>query len=318
MAWYALRRLLLFLPTLVGISLLAFALTHLAPGDAATQYVIRVTQEPPSPQAVERVREELGLDRPLPVQYASWAARAVRGDFGVSYATRRPVTTEIATRVRPTAELAVPAALLALAVAVPLGALSAAYRNRPADHAVRVGAVAGASLPSFWLALLLLTFFAVRMDALPVAGRSGLASMVLPVVVLATLPTAVLTRFTRSTVLEALGSDYTRTALSKGLSGWRMVRRHALPNSLIPVLTAFGLSLGHLLAGTVIVESIFAWPGLGRLTLSAVENRDYPLMQGVVVYAGALFVLLNLLIDLSYAWLDPRVRYGDVPGEAAG
>lgn len=310
MGAYALRRVLLFVPTLVGISVLAFALAHVAPGDAATQYVIRVTQEPPDPAIVERVRSELGLDRSLPEQYATWAARAVRGDLGISYATRRPVTTEIGTRVGPTVELAVPAALLALALAVPLGALSAAYRGRAVDHAVRVGAVAGASMPSFWLALLLLTSFAVNVAAFPVAGRAGVASMVLPVVVLATVPTAVLTRFTRSTVLESLGADYTRTALSKGLSGWRMVVRHALPNSLIPVLTAFGLSLGHLLAGTVIVESIFAWPGLGRLTLAAVENRDYPLMQGVVVYAGGLFVVLNLLIDLSYGLLDPRVRYG--------
>lgn len=308
MGSYAFRRVLLFVPTLIGISLLAFAMVHLTPGDPATQYLIRVTDQPPTPAAVERVRHELGLDRPLSIQYASWAADALRGDFGVSYATRSPVTSEIGARVGATVELAVPAALLALVVGVPLGAVSAAFRNRVADQVVRVGAVAGASLPSFWLALLLLTYFAVHLDAFPVAGRSGPASMVLPVVVLATVPTAVLARFTRSTLLESLGEDYTRTARMKGVAGWRVVGRHALPNSLIAVVTAFGLSLSHLLSGTVIVESIFAWPGLGRLTLDAIHNRDYPLVQGVVVYAGVLFVVLNLLVDLTYGFIDPRVR----------
>lgn len=310
MGTYALHRLLLLAPTLFGISIVAFALVTLAPGDPAAQYVIRVTQEPPTPQAVEHVRRELGLDRPLPVQYASWAAAAVRGDLGVSYATREPVRSEIGRRIGATVELAIPASLLALVVAVPLGAVSAAHRNRVLDQVVRVGAVAGASMPSFWLALLLMTYFSVNIAVLPVAGRSGPASMVLPVVVLATVPMAVLARFTRSTVLEALGEDYTRTARVKGVAGWRVVTRHALRNAMVPVVTAFGLSIGHLLAGTVIVESIFAWPGLGRLTLQAIENRDYPLVQGVVLYAGVLFVLVNLVVDLSYGIMDPRVRVG--------
>lgn len=308
---YAVRRLLLLVPTLVGISLAAFLLAHVAPGDPAVQYVIRVTESPPTPQAVSAVRDELGLDRPLAVQYVDWLDDAVRGDLGISYATRQPVTAELGRRLRPTAELAVPAAALALILAVPLGTLSAIYRNRIPDQVVRVFAVAGASIPNFWLALLLIALVAVPVAALPVAGRSGAMSIVLPVVVLATGPTAILTRFTRSSVLEVLDEDYVQAARARGLAEHLVIRRHVVRASLIAVVTAFGMSLGHLLAGTVIVESVFAWPGLGRLGLSAIQDRDFPLIQGFVVYAGLVFVLLNLTIDLTYALLDPRVRLSD-------
>lgn len=307
---YALRRVLLIVPTLVGLSLIAFALTHIAPGDPAREYVIRVTDAPPTQESVARTREELGLNRPLPVQYLDWLGDAVTGDFGISYSTRRPVTSEIGRRLRPTAELAVPAAVLALVVAVPLGTFSAVRRNRPSDQAVRIGAIAGASMPNFWLALLLMTFIAVPLQLFPVAGREGLASGVLPVVVLATGPTAVLTRFTRSSVLEVLKEDYVLTARARGLSELTLLRRHVVRTSLIGVVTAFGLSIAALLSGTVIVEAIFAWPGLGRLGLNAIHDRDFPLIQGFVVYSGLLFVTANLVIDLTYAVIDPRVRLG--------
>lgn len=307
---YALRRVLLIVPTLVGLSLIAFALTHIAPGDPAREYVIRVTDAPPTQESVTRTREELGLNRPLPLQYLDWLGDAVTGDFGISYSTRRPVTTEIVRRLRPTAELAVPAAVLALAVAVPLGTFSAVRRNRPSDQAVRIGAIAGASMPNFWLALLLMTFIAVPLQLFPVAGREGLASGVLPVLVLATGPTAVLTRFTRSSVLEVLQEDYVMTARARGLSEFTLLRRHVVRTSLIGVVTAFGLSIAALLSGTVIVETIFAWPGLGRLGFNAIHDRDFPLIQGFVVYSGLLFVIANLVIDLTYAVIDPRVRLG--------
>lgn len=314
---YALRRALLLLPTLAGISLLAFALANLAPGDPATQYVIRVTDAQPTPGRVAAVREELGLDRPLPVQYVDWLGEALTGDLGISYETRQSVTAELGRRIRPTAELAVPAALLALLVAVPLGTASAVYRNRVADQAVRIGAIAGASIPNFWLALLLIGFLAVQLPLFPVAGRSGAMSAVLPVVVLATTPMAILARFTRSAALEVIGEDYVTTARAKGLPERAVVGRHVVRTSLIAVVTAFGTSLGHLLAGTVVIETVFAWPGLGRLALSAIQQRDYPMMQGFVVYAGFLFVVLNLLIDLSYAVIDPRVRLSGARAEAA-
>lgn len=307
---YVLRRVLLIVPTLVGLSLIAFALTHIAPGDPAREYVIRLTEAPPTPASVERVREELGLNRPLPVQYASWLADALTGDLGISYSTRRPVTTEIGRRLRPTAELAIPAAVLALVVAIPLGTFSAVRRNRVSDQVLRVGAIAGASLPNFYLALLLMAFVAVPLPLVPVAGRQGVASAILPVLVLATGPTAVLTRFTRSAVLEVLEEDYVGAARARGLTRVAVLRRHVVRTSLIGVVTAFGLAVAALLSGTVIVESVFAWPGLGRLGLDAIHDRDFPLVQGFVVYSGLLFVVTNLVIDLTYAIIDPRVRLG--------
>lgn len=310
MTRYVLRRALLVVPTLLGISILAFALANLAPGDPAEEFLRRALQRPPTPAEVSAEREELGLDRPVVAQYVTWVGDAFRGDLGVSYSSRRPVTTELAHRIPPTLELAVPAALLALVVAVPLGVVAARHRNRVADHVLRVVALVGASIPSFWLALILITVFAVELAVVPVAGRHGVDSMVLPVVTLAVVPTAVLARFTRSTMLETLGEEYIRVAWAKGLRGRGVVWRHALRNSLVPVVTAFGTSVGHLVGGVVIVESIFLWPGVGRLTLDAVHERDYPLIQGVVLYSGAAFVLLNLVVDLSYALIDPRVRLG--------
>lgn len=307
---YVLRRVVLIVPTLVGLSLVAFALTHIAPGDPAREYAIRVTDAPPTPAAVERIRGELGLDRPLPVQYVGWLGAALTGDLGISYSTRRPVTAEIGQRLWPTAELAVPAAVLSLAVAIPLGTASAIRRNRVSDQVVRVGAIAGASIPNFYLALLLMAFVAAPLEVFPIAGRHGVASAVLPVLVLATGPTAVLTRFTRSTVLEVLDEDYVRAARARGVARLALLRRHVVRPSLIGVVTAFGLSLAALLSGTVIVEAIFAWPGLGRLGLNAIHDRDFPLIQGFVVYSGVLFVVINLVIDLTYAVIDPRVRLG--------
>jgi peptide/nickel transport system permease protein len=313
---YALRRLALLIPTLLGISLLAFALANLTPGDPAETYLRRVLDRQPTPAQVVETREELGLDRPFVVQYLDWVGHAVRGELGVSYSTRRPVVEEIGRRIPFTLELAVPAALLALAIAIPVGVISAVYRNRLPDQVVRVCSLAGASVPSFWLALLLISLFAVRFSLVPVAGRQGPASVVLPIFALALTPAAVLARFTRSTMLETLGEDYVRTARAKGLPGWRVVGRHALRNSLIPVVTAFGTSLGHLLVGAVVIESIFIWPGLGKLAIDAILQRDYPMIQALVLYSGVVFVAINLLIDLSYTLLDPRIRLGG-PGEGS-
>lgn len=307
---YALRRVLLLIPTLLGISFIAFGLANLAPGDPAQQYLTRVLNQPAPRSEILRVREELGLDRPLVTQYVDWFGDALTGDLGISYATRRPVVDEIRHRIPFTVQLAVPAALLALLIAIPSGVISALYRNRLPDHAVRVVSLAGASLPSFWLALLLILLFAVHFSLVPVAGRGGLDSYLLPVVTLAVTPAAVLSRFTRSTMLDALGEDYVRTARAKGLAARVVVARHAMRNALIPVITDFGTRLGHLLAGAVIVETIFVWPGLGKLTLDAVTERDYPMIQGVVLFAGLVVAVINLLVDLSYTVIDARVRVG--------
>lgn len=307
---YLARRLLLVLPTLVGVSLLAFGLANLTPGDPAAELLRRTNDQPPSPEAVAGMRKELGLDRPLAVQYVWWVSDAVRGDLGISYATRRPVTTDISRRIGFTLELAVPAALLALALSLVLGVVSAVNRNRWSDQVIRVMSVIGASMPSFWLALLLIIAFSVKLSLLPVAGRGGATSLVLPIATLTLAPTAVLSRFTRSTMLETLGDDYIRTARAKGLASWRVVGHHALRNACIPLVTAFGTSLGHLVSGAVIIETIFLWPGVGKLAVDAILQRDYPMIQAVTLYGGFVFVAVNLLVDLSYAVIDPRIRLG--------
>lgn len=307
---YVVRRALLLVPTLLGISLLAFALANLTPGDPAEEFLRRTLDRPPTPAEVAEVREELGLDRPLVVQYVTWATDAVRGDLGLSYSTRRPVAAELAYRIPFTLELALPAALLALAIALPVGVIAAIHRNRVVDQVVRVVSLMGGSIPSFWLALILISVFAVKLSLIPVAGRAGLPSLVLPVITLALVPAAVLARFTRSTMLETLGEDYIRTASAKGLRERLVIGHHALRNSLVPVVTAFGTTVGYLVTQAVIVETIFVWPGVGRLMLEAIHARDYPVIQGVVIFSGTAFVVINLLVDLSYAVLDPRVRLG--------
>lgn len=307
---YALRRLALVVPTLVGLTILTFLLANLAPGDAAEEYLRRTSDRPPTEEEIQRARERLGIDRPLAVQYVEWAGRLVQGDMGTSFSSRRPVRTELARGIPYTVELALPAAVIALVLAAGFGTMSAVNRNRPIDQAVRVAALTGASMPSFWLALLLIIVFALHLSLVPVAGRGGFSTMVLPILTLAVGPAAVLSRFTRSAVLETLGEDYVRTARAKGQAGYLVVVRHALRNALVPVVTAFGLSLGNLLAGAVIVESIFGWPGVGRIGLDAIRQRDYPMVQGFVLYAGLATILVNLAVDLAYSALDPRIRVG--------
>ena len=304
---YVLRRCLLVIPTLLGISFLAFAMANLAPGDPATEFLRRISDRQPTPEEVRQVREELRLDRSIVEQYVAWVGRAARGDLGISYSTRRPVTTELGHRIPFTLQLTVLAAGLALLIALPLGIVSALYRNRLVDQLARLTSLAGASMPSFWLGLSLIVLFAVRLSMVPVAGRGGLDSYILPVVTLAVAPAAVLSRFTRSTMLEILDDDYMRTAHAKGLTPWRAVIHHGLRNALVPLLTAFSISLGHLLSGAVIVETIFVWPGVGKLGLDAIQQRDYPMLQGFVLYAGAAFAGINLLVDLAYGAIDPRI-----------
>lgn len=308
MSRYVLRRIGSAIPTLIGVSWLAFAIAHIAPGDAAELYLRRVLGHEPRPAQIAEVRAELGLDRPLVVQYASWVGQAAQGQFGVSYSSRRPVGEEIRRRIPFTLELAVPAALLALLIAAPVGVVAAVHRNKAGDHVLRLACLAGASIPGFWLAILLITLFAVQWSLLPVAGRSGVATMVLPVTVLALGPAAVLARFIRSAMLENLNEDYVRTAQAKGLPGRTVFLGHAGRNCLIPVSTAFALSFGHLLTGTVVIETIFVWPGLGTLAMDAIGQRDYPMLQAFVLYAGVAFVAINLLVDVFYGLVDPRVR----------
>jgi peptide/nickel transport system permease protein len=316
---YILRRLAVLIPTLLGMSFLVFSVASLTPGDPAEEYAQRVRDRPPTAEELAAARHELRLDRPFVVQYWSWVGHALRGDLGKSFFTRKPVVEEVRHRIPFTLQLAVPAALISLVLALLVGTVCAFYRNRWIDQVVRILSLAGASLPSFWLAFLLIILFSVRLGWFPVAGRqNGLASYVLPVVALSLPSAAVLGRFIRSTLLEILGEDYIRSARSKGLRETLVLRRHALRNSLVPIVTAFGTSLGHLLGGTVVIESIFAWPGLGTLTIEAIRHRDYPMLQAFVLFSGLVVVALNLIVDVSYAAIDPRIRPGRLAEAEAG
>ena len=308
MARYVARRLAYLVPIWLLISFFAFLLASLAPGDPAEVLLRRRGDQAPSAADVARVRAELHLDDPFPVRYGRWVADAVTGDLGRSFRTGEDVLPALAGRFRVTAELAVPALLLGFVLAVPVGVVSAVWRNSVVDHTARFGSLLGASLPSFWLGYMLVLLFAVRYEVFPVAGRGGWQHLALPAATLALGAGASLARLTRASVLDSLGEEYVRTARAKGLRERTVVVAHALRNSLIPVVTVAGLRFGHLLAGAVIVETVFAWPGLGKFVVDSIYDRDYPVIQGFVVFTGTVFVVVNLLVDILYVRLDPRVR----------
>jgi len=261
-----------------------------------------------SPADQQALRQQLGLDRPLYIQYWRYLSGAMRGDLGRSVRSNRPVVNEIAWRLPNTLRLAVVAMLLAASGGGLVGIISAVRRNTVWDHATMLAALAGLSMPSFWLGLMLMIIFAVRLEWLPVAGYEGWQYVILPGITLAAGPAAVLARLTRSSMLEVLNQDFVRTARAKGLREQTVVVKHALKNSLIPVVTVLGLQFGHLMGGAVITESVFAWPGVGRLVVDAILARDFPVVQGTVLVIALGFVLVNLIVDVLYAYLDPRIR----------
>ena len=305
MAAYLVRRLLLTIPVLLGVATLVFALIHLVPGDPAQAML----GEGASQEEVQRLRTSLGLDRPLLAQYTGFLGGLVRGDLGTSFRYNTPVTQQITSRLGNTAKLALAAMLVAILFAVPLGIIAAVFRGRAPDHAAMTLALAGISMPNFWLGPLLTILFAVYLGWLPVSGTGSLAHLVLPAVTLGAALSAILARMTRASLLEELRELYVLAARARGLSGARAVLRHAFRNSLIPVVTIIGLQFGAVLTGTIITETIFAWPGLGRLLIQAINFRDYPLVQGCILFIAVTYVLMNLLTDLTYGLLDPRIRY---------
>ncbi len=307
---YIARRLAYLIPVWLGISILAFALALLAPGDPVRQILQAGGIDAPSAEQVIALRRELGLDQPGPVRFAIWLGNAVRGDLGRSYSTGEPVFQSLIDRFPRTAVLALLAVGLGLVIAVPLGIVSALFRDSVVDQIARLGALVGASIPSFWLAYLLILFFAVQLRILPVAGASEPRHVVLPALTLAIGAAASLTRLTRSAMLEELFQDYVRTARSKGLRERVVVVTHALRNALIAIVTITGIRLAALLGGAVIVETIFAWPGIGKYVVDSIFSRDYPTIQGFVLFTGTVVLLVNLAVDVSYVWLDPRVRLG--------
>jgi ABC-type dipeptide/oligopeptide/nickel transport system permease component len=302
---YTARRLVMTLPVLFGVATLVFALLHLVPGDPAASML----GEGASVEDVQALRTKLGLDRPLATQYRSYLAGAVRGDLGVSFRFGTPVTREIATRVPQTLLLAVSAMVVATALALPLGVVAAVFRGRAPDRLAMTLAVIGLSLPAFWLGPLLALIFGVELGILPVAGSGSWAHLVLPSLTLGFALAALLARMTRTTLLDELRELYVLAARARGASKWRAVLVHALRNSLIPVVTVMGLQFGAVLTGSIITETIFAWPGIGRLLITAINSRDYPVVQGCILWIAVIYVGVNLATDLIYGWLDPRIRY---------
>jgi peptide/nickel transport system permease protein len=288
-----------------GAVTIVFVTVRVVPGDPAQLMVGAEGTR----QDVEALRHRFGLDRPLGVQYAAYMSEAVRLRFGDSLRLEEPAAHAVAQRFPATATLAFAAMSLAVATSLPLGIAAAMARRSWLDHAVSVLSLLSQSVPNFWLGIMGILIFARTLRWLPSAGIGGLDHLVLPAVSLALLVIGILTRLTRSGLIDVVNEDYVRTAYAKGLSARPVIARHALPNALIPVITVAGLQLGHLLAGAVIVETVFAWPGVGRLLVDAISNRDYPIVQAAVLFITGSFIVINLLVDLSYAYLDPRIRY---------
>lgn len=310
MGHYLLRRLVMLPPLLVGISIISFLLLNFAPGDAAEITLLRQNNGiTPSREAVAALRQELGLDDPLPAQYVRWLSRTLQGDLGRSYRSGDSISAELARRLPATGLLAVSSLALAVAVGIPLGLVAAIKPGSWLDIASRLLALVGAAIPSYVLALVLMLVFAVRLDWLPSTGYGGPQNLILPALALSFGVLAQLMRLTRASMLETLGRDYLRTARAKGLRERAVVGRHALKNALLPVVTVVGTSAGHLLGGGVIIETIFGWPGIGQFVVVGIIQRDYPVVQGFVLYLAVIFVLVNLLVDVTYRWVDPRLHF---------
>jgi peptide/nickel transport system permease protein len=331
---YTARRVVSLMPVLFGVSVVVFLFLHLIPGDPAESML----GERATAESVARLRAAYGLDQPLYVQYDLFVHKTVSGDLGRSVRSNQPIAQELGQRFPATVELTIAAMLLAVLVGVPAGILSATRRGSTLDHGSMLVALAGVSMPIFWLGLMLAWLFGVQLKWLPFSGRldpsvrfasstglflvdalirgdwstlnQALRHLALPALALSTVPMAIIARMTRSAMLEVLGQDYVRTARAKGLWEWLVVRRHALKNALLPVVTTIGLQVGLLLSGAILTETIFSWPGIGRWVYESIQFRDYPVVQSLTLVIATIFVFANLVVDLSYAWLDPRVRYG--------
>ena len=307
MLTYVGRRLLAVVPVLFGVTLAVFSMLFLVPGDPVK---IMLAEFVTTPDQVARMRAQLHLDEPVLQQYGRFVGNALRGDLGMSIRSRRPVATEIGENLGSTGRLALASMVVAIALGVPLGLIAALGRNSWLDVAAMGVALLGVAMPSFWLGFLLIFVFSLHLGWLPATGGGDLPHLVMPAVALGTIAAAIIARLTRSSMLEVLGQDYVRTARAKGLGGFAVVVRHALRNALIPVVTVFGLQFGNLLGGAVIVETVFSRPGLGRLIVGAILSKDFPLVQGTVLFVATAYVLINVVVDMAYAYVDPRIRIG--------
>jgi peptide/nickel transport system permease protein len=302
---FILRRVLLAIPTLFGVLVVTFLLLYVVPGDPVQTMI----GERASPETIALLREQLHLDDPLPEQFVAYVGRILHADFGRSYITGRPISQDIRERFPKTLQLAASAMLLAMAIGIPLGIVSARRPGGLGDRLSLGLAYLGVSFPVFWVGLLLILLFAVNLHWLPPSGYGGWRFLILPAITLGMRSVAFLARMTRSAMLDALNADFVRTARAKGASEWTATVRHALRNALIPIITVLGLDFGAYLSGSILTETIFSWPGLGRYVVNAISRRDLPAIQGAVLFLSTVFVLVNLLTDLAYARADPRVRY---------
>jgi len=303
---FAARRLLAAIPTLFGVTLIVFFMVRMLPGDPARLLAGLNASE----DEVNHIRVQLGLTRPLPVQYEVFIANLVRGNLGTSTVTQAPVTYEVGVRLPATALLATTASVLSIALGVGSGILVSTRQYTGTDYLITVLALAGVSIPVFWLGLMLMITFAVALHVLPAGGDAGPRSLILPSIALAAFSLAIIERQTRSSMLETLRQDYVRTARAKGLAERVVIYRHALRNSLIPVVTVIGLQSATLLGGAILTERTFSWPGIGTLLVNAIQSRDYPIIQGVVLLFSLTFVIVNLIVDILYGYIDPRIKYG--------
>jgi ABC-type dipeptide/oligopeptide/nickel transport system permease component len=303
---FVFRRLLLVIPTMVAVSILVFLMLHLVPGDPA---MIFFGDQPVTPERLELVRHQMGLDRPLVVQYLDYVRRIPQGDLGRSIHNRTPVLEDLRTRIGSSAALGLAAFAVAVALGLGLGLLSALRRGTWVDTSAMLVALAGVSMPIFWLAAMLIFVFSLKLGWFPATGFGGWSRLVLPAVALGFVSSATLARLVRSSVLEVLLQPFVTTARSKGLWEAVVIRRHVLKNAFIGIITVMGLQFGTLLSGAVITETVFARPGVGKLLVDAISNKDFPVVQGAVLFIALVYIVLNLVVDLSYAYLDPRIRF---------
>ena len=302
---YTLRRILVALPAVFGVVVFVFLMVRLAPGDPA----VLLAGEFANQETIELVREKFGLDRSYPEQFVAFLGNLAQGDLGRSTRTNRLVTDDLATFFPNTLELALGAITVALLIGIPAGVISAVRRNSWIDAVVTFIALLGVSMPVFWFGLLAILFFSVDLGWFPVAGRGTFSHLVLPAITLGVSSTAIITRMTRSSMLEVLDQDFVRTARAKGVLNRSVITKHALRNALVPVVTVGGLEFGGLMAGAVLTETVFTWPGIGRLLVDSILARDYPVVQGAVLVIAVAFILVNLVVDLIYGIIDPRIRY---------
>ncbi|HEY3367717.1 MAG TPA: ABC transporter permease [Symbiobacteriaceae bacterium] len=301
---YILRRLWAGIPVLIGVSLITFVLMHVVPGDP----VVSMFSKRADVETIARIRHEMGLDRPLPVQYGDFVWDAVRGDLGSSFRSHEPVTGMIAHALPTTVRLTGSAALVMLFLGIPAGVLAALKRNSWIDYMSTVTTLSFISAPIFWVAIIAQIIFGLKLGWLPISGKDHALWLVMPALVLGTRYAASIARYTRSAMLEVLNQDYVRTARAKGLMERRVIMKHALKNALVPVLTVVGLEIGGLLTGSILTESVFGLPGVGLVTIDSIGARDFPVIQGTVLFTAVIYVIMNMLVDISYSLVDPRIR----------